>query len=58
MSLPETVMLELKSLTPEAQRQVLDFTLFLKEKQQRELEMMMNDMTATSVSAPLCFCSS
>ena len=51
MSLPETVMLELKSLTPEAQRQVLDFTLFLKEKQQRELEMMMNDIIDENLPA-------
>ena len=51
MSLPETVMLELKSLTPEAQRQVLDFTLFLKEKQQREIEAMMDDIIEENLPA-------
>ena len=51
MSLPETVMFELKSLTPEAQRQVLDFTLFLKEKQQRELETMMDDIIEENLPA-------
>lgn len=51
MSLPETVMLELKALTPEAQRQVLDFTLFLKEKQQREIEAMMDDIIEENLPA-------
>ena len=51
MSLPETVMLELKSLTPEAQKQVLDFTLFLKEKQKRELEAMMEDIIEDNLPA-------
>lgn len=51
MSLLETVMIELKSLTPEAQKQVLDFTLFLKEKQQRELESMMDDIIDENLPA-------
>ena len=51
MSLPETVMLELQSLAPEAQKQVLDFTLFLKEKQKRELSDMMDDIIEQNLPA-------
>ena len=51
MALPETIMIELKALSPDAQKQVLDFTLFLKEKQQKELHAMMDVIITENLPA-------
>ena len=51
MALPETIMIELKSLSPDAQKQVLDFTLFLKEKQKKDLYAMMDDIITENLPA-------
>ena len=51
MSIPERILQEARDLPEQQQRQLLDFALFLKMREERELDSMMDDIISENLSA-------
>jgi len=51
MTLAEKLMMEFEQLTEEKQKQVIDFIEFIKVKEQREIENLMDDIIAENIEA-------
>ena len=49
MSIPERILQEARDLTEQQQRQLLDFALFLKMREERELDSMMDDIISENL---------
>jgi len=51
MGLPEQIMIELKAMNDDQRREVLDFARFLRLKEQRELEGLMDRLIDENLEA-------
>lgn len=51
MSIPERILQEARELPEQQQRQLLDFALFLKMREERELDSMMDDIISENLPA-------
>ena len=51
MSIPERILQEARELPEQQQRQLLDFALFLKMREERELDSMMDDNISENLPA-------
>ena len=49
MSIPERILQEARDLPEQQQRQLLDFALFLKMREERELDSMMDDIISENL---------
>lgn len=51
MSLPEEIMLEIESMNDAQRREVLDFARFLRTKEERELDNLMDEIIDENIEA-------
>ena len=51
MSLPEEIMMEVESMTDAQKREVLDFARFLRAKEERELDKLMDEIIDENIEA-------
>jgi hypothetical protein len=51
VSLPEEIMVELESMNDQQKREVLDFARYLRMKEARELERLMDDLIDENLEA-------
>lgn len=51
MSLPEEIMMEVQSMNDEQKREVLDFARFLRQKEARELDLLMDSIITENIEA-------
>ena len=51
MSLPEEIMLEIESMNDAQKREVLDFARFLRTKEDRELDSLMDELIDENIEA-------
>ena len=51
MSIPERILQEARELPEQQQRQLLDFALFLKMREERDLDSMMDDIISENLPA-------
>ena len=51
MGLPEQIMIELEGMSEIQKREVLDFVRFLRMKEQREIEQLMDDLIDENIEA-------
>ena len=51
MSLPEEIMMEVESMNDAQKREVLDFARFLRMKEERELDSLMDEIIEENIEA-------